>query len=64
MKYEQARPLIERLMHVAVLYHASPGMLQTKIFDALKEFVPDMDDGCFERGCPAIDHFAPKEKNT
>jgi hypothetical protein len=45
-------------MHVAVLYHMSPGMLRTKIFDALKEFIPDMDDGCFERGCPAIDHFA------
>jgi hypothetical protein len=58
MKYDHAKPLIERLMHVAVLYHASPGMLRTKIFDALKEFIPDMDDGCFERGCPAIDHFA------
>ena len=58
MKYDHAKPLIERLMHVAVLYHMSPGMLRTKIFDALKEFVPDMDDGCFERGCPAIDHFA------
>jgi hypothetical protein len=33
-------------------------MLRTKIFDALKEFIPDMDDGCFERGCPAIDHFS------
>ena len=58
MKYDHAKPLIERLMHVAVLYHMSPGMLRTKIFDALKEFIPDMDDGCFERGCPAIDHFA------
>jgi hypothetical protein len=58
MKYDHAKPLIERLMHVAVLYHASPGMLRTKIFDALKEFIPDMDDGCFERGCPAIDHFS------
>jgi len=57
MKYDHAKPLIEELMHIAVLFHAS-GMLRTKIFDALKEFVPDMDDGCFERGCPAIDHFA------
>jgi hypothetical protein len=58
MKYDHAKPLIKELMHVAVLFHASPGMLRTKIFDALKEFIPDMDDGCFERGCPAIDHFA------
>jgi hypothetical protein len=57
MKYDHAKPLIEELMHIAVLFHAS-GMLRTKIFDALKEFVPDMDDGCFERGCPAIDHFS------
>ena len=58
MKYDHAKPLINKLMHIAVLYHASPGMLRTKIFDALKEFIPDMDDGCFERGCPAIDHFS------
>jgi hypothetical protein len=57
MKYDHAKPLIEELMHIAVLFHAS-GMLRNKIFDALKEFVPDMDDGCFERGCPAIDHFS------
>jgi len=56
MKYDHAKPLIEELMHIAVLFHAS-GMLRTKIFDALKEFIPDMDDGCFERGCPAIDRF-------
>ena len=63
MKYEQAKPLVEELMQIAVLYHAS-SMLRTKIFDALNEHIPDLDDGCFERGCPAIDNFAPEEKNT
>jgi hypothetical protein len=64
MRYEQAKPLVDKLMHIAVLYHASPGMLRNKIFDAIDDFIPDMDEGCRERGCIAVDDFAPKEKNT
>ena len=62
MRYKQARPLVEELMQIAVLYHAS-SMLRTKIADAIDKHIPDLDEGCFERGCPAIDNFAPKEKN-
>ena len=43
MKYDHAKPLIERLMHVAVLYHMSPGMLRTRIFDALKELLETLE---------------------
>jgi hypothetical protein len=64
MRYEQAKPLVDKLMHIAVLYHASPGMLRNKIFDAVDDFIPNMDEGCRERGCIAVDAFAPKEKNN
>ena len=63
MKYEQAKPLIDELVRVVVLYHAS-SMLRTKMYEVLNEYIPDLDDGCFERGCPAIDNFATKEKNA
>jgi len=61
MKYEQAKPLIEKLKVIAVLYHAS-AMLPMKIYEALDEYLPDMDEGCRERGCIAVDNF--KEKNN
>ena len=61
MKYQQAKPLIEKLKNIAILYHAAPSMLRTKIYDALDEYLPDMDEGCRERGCIAVDNF--KEKN-
>ena len=61
MKYQQAKPLIEKLKHIAVLYHAS-SMLPMKIYEALDEYLPDMDEGCRERGCIAVDNF--KEKNN
>ena len=62
MKYSQAKPLVETLMNIAVLYHAAPTMLREKIYNALDEFLPDLDEGCRERGCIAVDNF--KEKNT
>jgi len=43
------------------MYHAS-GLLRQKIYDALDEYLPDLDEGCRERGCIAVDDF--KEKNT
>ena len=61
MRYEQAKPLIEKLQVIAVLYHASPGLLPLKIYESLHEFFPDLDVGCRERGCIAVDNF--KEKN-
>lgn len=63
MRYEQAKPLVEKLMDLAILYHASPSQLRFKIYDALDEYLPDMDEGCRTRGCIAVDNFAPKEKH-
>jgi hypothetical protein len=60
MKYEQAKPLVTRLIDIAILYHAAPSMLRTKIYDALNEYLPDMDEGCRERGCIAVDNFKEK----
>jgi hypothetical protein len=57
MRYEQAKPLVEKLMEIAVLYHASPTLLREKIYNALDEFLPDLDEGCRERGCIAVDDF-------
>jgi hypothetical protein len=57
MRYEQAKPLVEKLKTIAVLYHASQ-LLPMKIYEALDEFLPDMDEGCRERGCIAVDNFA------
>lgn len=62
MRYEQAKPLVEKLMDLAILYHASPSQLRFKIYDALDEYLPDMDEGCRTRGCIAVDTFAQKEK--
>ena len=61
MRYEQAKPLVQKLMEITIMYHASE-LLRQKIYDALDEYLPDLDEGCRERGCIAIDHF--KEKNN
>jgi len=61
MRYEQAKPLVHKLMEIAIMYHAS-GLLRQKIYDALDEYLPDLDEGCRERGCIAVDYF--KDKNT
>jgi hypothetical protein len=62
MRYEQAKPLVEKLMDIAVLYHGAPSLLRDKIYTALDGFLPDLDEACRERGCIAVDDF--KEKNT
>ena len=59
MRYEQAKPLIEKLKVVAVLYHASQ-LLPMKIYETLDEYLPDLDEGCRARGCIAVDNFAEK----
>ena len=59
MRYEQAKPLIEKLKNIAILYHASQ-LLNVKIYEALNEYLPDMDEGCRERGCIAVDNFKEK----
>lgn len=56
MKYEQAKPLLEELAQLAVLYHASSA-LKTKLFEALDKHIPHLDQACFERGCPHDDHW-------
>jgi hypothetical protein len=57
MRYAQAKPLLDKLQNIAVLYHAAPSLLRTKLYEALDEFIPDLDEGCRERGCIAVDHF-------
>ena len=60
MKYEQAKPLVEKLMNISTLYFGSPSLLREKIYNALDEFLPDLDEGCRERGCIAVDDFKEK----
>lgn len=60
MKYSQAKPLVNKLVDIAILYHASPTMLREKVYNALDEFLPDLDEGCRERGCIAVDNFKEK----
>ena len=61
MKYSQSKPLVEDLMNIAVLFHAS-ALLRTKIADVIDKHIPDLDPACMERGCTCIDDF--KEKNN
>jgi len=62
MKYLQSKELVAELINIAILFHGSPTMLRTKIYDAIDKHIPDLDPACMERGCTAIDEF--KEKNT
>jgi hypothetical protein len=32
-------------------------MLRHKLYEALDEYLPDLDEGCRERGCIAVDHL-------
>ena len=61
MKYSQSKPLVEELMNIAVLFHAS-ALLRTKIADVIDKHIPNLDPACMERGCTAVDDY--KEKNT
>ena len=61
MKYSQSKELVDELMNIAVLFHAS-SMLRTKIADVIDKHIPDLDPACMERGCTCIDDF--KEKNN
>ena len=62
MRYEQAKPLVEQLLNLAILYHASPSTLRLKLYTALDEYLPDMDEGCRTRGCIAVDDFSKEKK--
>jgi hypothetical protein len=61
MKYSQSKELVDELMNIAALFHAS-SMLRTKIADVIDKHIPNLDPACMERGCTAIDDF--KEKNV
>jgi len=61
MKYSQSKELVDELMNIAVLFHAS-SMLRTKIADVIDKHIPNLDPACMERGCTAADDY--KEKNT
>ena len=60
MKYSQSKELVDELMNIAVLFHAS-SMLRTKIADAIDKHIPDLDPACMERGCTCIDNFKEKK---
>lgn len=60
MNYQQAKPLVDELEKLAILYHGSR-LLRGKIYEAIDAFLPDMDEACLERGCTAVDDFRPKE---
>ena len=60
MNYQQAKPLVEELMNIAVLYHAAPMQLRAKIYAAVDKHIPNLDEGCKERGCIGIDGFKEK----
>ena len=60
MRYAQAKPLVEKLMSIAVLYSGSPTLLRKKIHEAIDEYIPDLDEGCRERGCIAVNDFKEK----
>lgn len=62
MRYSQSKPLVEKLMSIAVLFSGSPTLLRKKIHDAIDEYIPDLDEGCRERGCIAVDNFKTEEK--
>jgi hypothetical protein len=47
-------------MNISTLYFGSPSLLREKIYNALDEFLPDLDEGCRERGCIAVDDFKEK----
>lgn len=59
MKYSQSKPLVEELINIAVLFHAS-ALLRTKIADVIDKHIPDLDPACMERGCTCIDYFKEK----
>jgi len=60
MKYSQSKPLVEELMNIAVLFHAS-ALLRTKLADVINKHIPDLDPACMERGCTCIDNFKEKD---
>ena len=57
MRYSQAKPLVEELVSIAVVFSGSPSLLREKIYKTLDAYIPDLDEGCRERGCIAVDNF-------
>ena len=60
MKYSQSKELVDELMNIAVLFHAS-ALLRTKIADVIDKHIPDLDPACMERGCTAVDDYKEKD---
>jgi hypothetical protein len=64
VRYEQVKPLVERLMDICILYHESPTLLREKIYTAIDMHIPHLDQGCFERGCACYDINEGKNERT
>ncbi len=60
MNYQQAKPLVDELVNIALLFQGAPSLLRTKIYAAVDKHIPDLDEGCKERGCIGIDDFKEK----
>jgi hypothetical protein len=58
LTYTQLAPLLDKLVTQGVLYHANPELMKGQMLTTLQEMLPHMDEGCWERGCPAVDTFA------
>jgi len=63
LTYQQLAPLLDKLITQGVLYHANKDVMRQHMLTTLQTMLPHMDEGCWERGCPMVDNFAPEEKD-
>ena len=61
MRYEQAKPLLDTLIELAYLYHGNKDLMRQRMYAALDDYLPNMDEGCRTRGCIAVDDFKEKK---
>jgi hypothetical protein len=62
MKYKQYAPMLNKLIEQATLYHTSQELLRAKMWETLDAHLPELDEGCMERGCACVDTFAKREE--
>lgn len=62
LTYRQLADLLNKLVNQGVLYHANPDLMRNHMLTTLQDMLPHMDEGCWERGCPAVDTFKGSKK--
>lgn len=60
LTYEQLAPLLDKLVNQGVLYHNNTDLMRHHMLNTLQDMLPHMDEGCWERGCPAVDYFTER----